>query len=745
MARYHVRPRIKSTSTEQNDPTLLRYAIQLEKISFGTPKNGHLDFIWRRLTLSERKKIHNKLCRAIKARRDSKRILQSLENAYEHLATDCEDYFRILGKNLDLRSTSFFKESINDGLAFIQMRIDRLQEKKIQSRLDERQDRLERLGKMFSLSKKELEILEFFLLLETNSEVYNMANLDDLDMGDFAKSIKIYCRFFDLQPHDLRNFMARNGTLCRAGLLERSKRDATISITNHMVAFLTGTADDQFSNNLFNVKEGACALGLEDFPIPNGNINVMKELMRGDLGASILLYGAPGAGKTEFSRTIADACGLTPYFVSQANDDGKESLEFRKSALVAAQNLLKKENCLLVIDECDPIINTKAGLFSCDDKDDDGKSWINHYLETSQLKSIWISNRVNGLDESTQRRFSYAQSFRIPNAQQRLKAWNIQAEIHKVDFLGDEKRRALADRYEVSPGNIALALRDVGSMGERRSVPEKTTFVENILKQKEILSSGKRSKQASLTGKYSLEAINTDVPLETITASVREFLHRSGEGSFEVKNLNLLLMGPPGTGKTEYVKSLASNSGRDLLVKRTSDLLGAYVGQTERSIADAFAEAEERNAILFLDEADSLFIDRSEASRSWEVSQTNELLCQMENFDGVLACATNFQDNLDIAALRRFAFKVKFSYMRPEQQLAFFRSYFSEKISQGMTMEQEARLRRIAGLAPGDFKVTRQKFYFVRDVGVDTLIESLEREAESRIGRSRRPISGLQG
>ena len=80
-----------------------------------------------------------------------------------------------------------------------------------------------------------------------------------------------------------------------------------------------------------------------------------------------------------------------------------------------------------------------------------------------------------------------------------------------------------------------------------------------------------------------------------------------------------------------------------------------------------FAAARQQNAVLVLDEADSFLSDRRGARQSWEVTQVNELLTQMEAFDGIFICTTNLMEKLDPASLRRFAFKVRFDPMTPDQ------------------------------------------------------------------------------
>ena len=73
-----------------------------------------------------------------------------------------------------------------------------------------------------------------------------------------------------------------------------------------------------------------------------------------------------------------------------------------------------------------------------------------------------------------------------------------------------------------------------------------------------------------------------------------------------------------------------------------------------------------------LDEADSFLQDRKDAQRSWEISQVNEMLTQIESFEGVFIASTNLMDSLDAAALRRFDLKVHFDYLKPGQAWAMF-------------------------------------------------------------------------
>jgi SpoVK/Ycf46/Vps4 family AAA+-type ATPase len=200
-------------------------------------------------------------------------------------------------------------------------------------------------------------------------------------------------------------------------------------------------------------------------------------------------------------------------------------------------------------------------------------------------------------------------------------------------------------------------------------------------------------------------------------------------------SLNILLYGPPGTGKTEFAKHLARTLDRKLIIKKTSDLLNCYVGETEKGIRKMFKEAEEKKAILFLDEADSLISDRSGATRNWEVTQVNEMLTQMENFKGIFIAATNFDGTLDTASRRRFALKVKFGYLKPEGIEKLWQAFFP-----GVEIPDVARSLRM--LTPGDFNAAygTLRFYDANELTADVVLQALKSEIAYKDGREGRTM-----
>lgn len=175
---------------------------------------------------------------------------------------------------------------------------------------------------------------------------------------------------------------------------------------------------------------------------------------------------------------------------------------------------------------------------------------------------------------------------------------------------------------------------------------------------------GRASTFSPLVQGYSLDGLNIrgSVKLDQIVSAVRQF-REAKDRNEDAPRMNILLSGPSGAGKTEFVKYLAREVNAEVLAARVSDVIRPQVGGTEMRLAALFRQARNKRCILFLDEIDSLLGSRERAEHSWELTQVNELLQQMEQFDGVLVAATNFGASLDTAVQRRFTFKLAFDYL----------------------------------------------------------------------------------
>jgi hypothetical protein len=133
-----------------------------------------------------------------------------------------------------------------------------------------------------------------------------------------------------------------------------------------------------------------------------------------------------------------------------------------------------------------------------------------------------------------------------------------------------------------------------------------------------------------------------------------------------------LFYGPPGTGKTLTATLLGKQTGREVYRVDLSMIVSKYIGETEKNLAKIFDKAEHRDWILFFDEADALFGQRTETQSSNDRHANQEvayLLQRIEDFPGMVILATNLKENIDEAFFRRFQSALYFPM--PDERLRY--------------------------------------------------------------------------
>ena len=191
----------------------------------------------------------------------------------------------------------------------------------------------------------------------------------------------------------------------------------------------------------------------------------------------------------------------------------------------------------------------------------------------------------------------------------------------------------------------------------------------------------------------------------------------------------LCFYGPPGTGKTALAKHIAQALQLPLMIRQASDIMSKFVGETEQNMARMFEEAQNENAVLLLDEADSFLRSRRMAERNYEVSEVNEMLQGMERFTGMFICTTNLFQELDEAALRRFTFKIQFKPLTAAQRERMFVTEALADDASQFTAEQAGRLMQLSALAHGDFASVKRQVDVLGEVfEPDEFLSQLEAE-----------------
>jgi AAA+ superfamily predicted ATPase len=163
-----------------------------------------------------------------------------------------------------------------------------------------------------------------------------------------------------------------------------------------------------------------------------------------------------------------------------------------------------------------------------------------------------------------------------------------------------------------------------------------------------------------------------------------------------------LFYGPPGTGKTFTATLLGKSAALDVYRIDLSMVVSKFIGETEKNLANVFDQAENKNWILFFDEADALFGKRTQTSSSndrYANQEVSYLLQRVEDFPGVVILATNLRANIDDAFSRRFQTMILFPMPGPEQRLQLWKQSFSEKtvLEPAVNLEQIAARHEMTG------------------------------------------------
>lgn len=556
---------------------------------------------------------------------------------------------------------------------------------------------------------------------------------------DSNDKVIFIAKSLDRDIAEVREALMEKNRLCRYACL-----DDDLDFNPPLAQFLYGFSTDPLSNIYFE-RNTEKSLPWDFYgAVVEKHGELLERIITsrsGTKAANILLYGAPGTGKTSFAKTLAERLHRTCYLIKQKpgiNRGAESKPEFRFGALGVCTDMADPAQSLIIVDEADEMLrgggggNILASIFGGNVSVGD-KGRLNMVLDSSKVPTIWISNTpAEALDESSRRRFDYSIRFEPLTDAQRKMIWhNNICKMNLEQLIPDELQTKLASLYPVSAGGITLALQNLSKMTPRQEEVE--GLIEKLMRPHcELLGISSQKNKMLPAKDYSLSGLNIKgkIPLENIVGAVRNYLNGK-QNEIDRPRMNLLLSGAPGTGKTEFVKYLGAVLNTKVIVKMGSDLLDMYVGGTEQAIKQAFAEAEQEHAILFLDEIDGMLQSRERATRNWEVTQVNELLHQMENFNGIMIGATNFAVNLDSAVMRHFTFKLEFDYLDDAGKKIFFERMFHTQL----TPAEERRLAAIRHLAPGDFRTVRQSFFYLgNDVSNNDRLDALLRESESKTG-----------
>lgn len=592
------------------------------------------------------------------------------------------------------------------------------------------------LAKAFALDADAIQVLAFICELGDGRLLSDAARTNDRYSGQRAGLLRMLSDALAIPESRLRRCLHRRGPLLSNSLL-------TLSVGNYGHAcdlleaddvLLSLVADDAQDASFYLARlferAGPTMLGLDSYPHLRHELTRLRDYLDSVVhdggGAHILLYGPPGTGKSELARVLARELGLQLHLVRSADPWG-EPIEShaRLQAFEAAQRALASHpRAMLLFDEVEDVFRHGTSRHGSAVSH---KSWINRQLDEAKLPCIWIGNRTDCMDDSQWRRFDMALEITPPPRRARRELLARLCEGHPIaPAVIDD----IASCEAFAPAHYTRAAKVLSRLPVGDAMTAEQVLLGSL---NEMLSLRGMPPLRRSSGRlaFDLSLLRVDQPVEHVMQSLER-----------QPSARLCLYGPPGTGKTALASYVADRLDRPLVKRRASDLLSPWVGETEARIASMFRQAEREQAVLCLDEADSFLRDREGAQRSWEVTQVNELLTQMEDFQGIFIASTNLLGSMDAASLRRFDFKLRFDCMDQAQRLALFEAYAQRYALRDDLGDHGLRqgLARLDQLTPGDYAAVQRRLEAGGGCSRQDLLQWLRAEHDLKPGMRRQAM-----
>jgi SpoVK/Ycf46/Vps4 family AAA+-type ATPase len=543
---------------------------------------------------------------------------------------------------------------------------------------------------------------------------------------------------------EITEMVGPESTLVRSGLLgARDMPFAMEAPSPFLQAALTLPAKDdadfieRFVKKL-EVKPSTASLARLDERDEKILVKVLR-LAVPESGVHALVYGSRGIDKNDLLARILSREHFEAYSVASTEVLGRDLAAW---VYIAQRYLItEKPNAVLVVERAEQVLASKSfsmlSLLGISEEIEDDVAASDAGLTGAKLRCIWLTDRGRSLSENNLGRFLLHCEARPGSRADRRERV---AAIIKEAGMGEGMGSYLSRYSLLAEQPVRQAVRLADLVCDPEDVESREDIIRRAVSQSQrVLGRDATEDLRDSVTVYDLNMLNLSSkfsPQQIVTA-----LQKKQKGT-------LLFHGIPGAGKTQFAEYLAVELDKPLLIKRASDILDKYVGGNEQNIANAFAEAEESGAILFIDEADSFLRDRMMARAEWSVSMVNEFLQHIERAEGVVVCATNLMGDIDTAAMRRFTFKIEFKALRDEQAWHMFcveTGISPEALGVEEAGRLQERLRKIKDLAPGDFATVKRMSLILDDdvMSPEDWLDQLEKEAKDKMAGLRRAKLGF--
>ena len=468
----------------------------------------------------------------------------------------------------------------------------------------------------------------------------------------------------------------------RRSTIPRSPRAATATGGNQEVTSPDVVKPEPSPDNSQNEKPAAIAElvgGLGDtlaqlrdlVEIPLKRPDILAKLGL-ELPKGVLLVGPPGTGKTRTARSLANVLGVNyiaivgPEIISKYYGEAETRLRqvFEKAA--------KSAPCLIFIDEIDALVPNRANVEGEVEKRLVAQllGLMDGFAETKGVIVLAATNRPDAIDPALRRpgRFDREIIFPIPDRHARREILAIHT--RSMPLTSDVDLDDIADRaYGYVGADIKGLCQVAATNALRRQVASVADIPDNLDVNLEDFEFALQQVQPAVLRSLQIQVPKVQWSEIGGLIKVKQTLQEAVAGALIDPALyaytrakaprGVLLYGPPGTGKTLLAKAIATQAQANFISVAGSELLTKWVGASEQSIRQLFAQARQASpCVIFIDEIDTLAPARGSYQGDSGVSDRviGQLLTELDGLqsvEGLLVIgATNRRDFIDPALLR---------------------------------------------------------------------------------------------
>ncbi|MEW6173910.1 MAG: AAA family ATPase [Bacillota bacterium] len=620
---------------------------------------------------------------------------------------------------------------------------------------------LDRLAGVFGLTAFETEALLVCLAVELNPEYRRMfVSLEGGRPGEDV-TVGLLCRLLSPDTDDTpvtRRYFSPQAPLIRYRLLEFADESVSpkgsllsrsLFISERVVGYLCGfeAVEGRTSSftRLITPSRAPDDLILDE-EVRNRLLSIaeLPSIVLGTLQGGLLFCfcGPAGAGKTAAAEVM---CGQWNLPLLLVDTQGMLNADINPATAV---DLIFRESLMQPAVVCFEDFDLLLG--------DEGKAVQGRLAFFSALQELsWLTVLETGKPwhpgYNLQHQFFYTVEFTLPDCQLRERIWNKILTENGAATDGIDLS-ALAGRFFFTPGQIREAVHTARIRAlQRDSAGGGPSTQDLFLACRSRAFEGLDGMALRIRPRYTVNDIvlppwQLEQVLDIVSrvkdqATVYErwgFGRKFSGGG----GLKVLFTGLPGTGKTMAAEVVACELGIDLFKINLASIVSKYVGETEKNLEQVFKAAQSGGAVLFFDEADALFGKRTEIKDShdrYANIETGYLLQKMEEYEGLVILATNWQKNMDEAFTRRMHFIVEFPLPAEEHRYRIWEAIFPAETP----VDKDIDFAFLAGqfaVAGGSIKNIALDAAFLaaregQTVGMKHLLQAVRRELQ-KIGKT---------